>query len=608
MRHEQDQHGAIEAALREGVDPRRLQEHLERFSRLFRDSGSDDERAAAAYLRSTLAGYGVAARTLTFDSLISWPLAGRLALLDEDGREVEEVTVRTRSFGGQTPPGGVEAELVFVPFAAPERGAMIFSHRAVAGDYRGLDVRGKVVVTMDGGPDGIRRAEERGAIGHIHIWPSDEAVIHEMIGTSVWGTPTPESAKRLPAIPVLGVTNAAGRRLEERCRAGTVRVRLESNVRTAWMELPLVVADIPGRDPRRFLLVGAHIDSWYEGITDNATGDACLLELARVFAERRGDLTYGLRFCWWPGHSTGRYSGSTWYADSYFAELRADCLGYLNIDSPGVREATVWDCRYNCGEIEAITADVVRALSGQEPNIRRPLRAGDQSFLGVGLPSIGAFRMLAVDHPDRKAVGGCGGAYWWHSPEDTLDKADAAILAEDTRIYATLAARLVLPRLHPYDFGPVARDFVEHLTALREAAGDRLDLSDCIAAAERLRAGAAALADLAAGPLDDAAVERLNRALLALTRLLNPALFTIAGPYEMDPALQLPVLPGLAPLRELAALDPASDDYQFLLTQLRRQRNRVHDALLQAATIVADVLAAGGAAEQVGDARTGRDA
>ena len=83
------------------------------------------------------------------------------------------------------------------------------------------------------------------------------------------------------------------------------------------------------------------------------------------------------------------------------------------------------------GEIEHITAAVVAELSGQRPNIRRPLRAGDQSFLGVGLPSLGAFRMLPLDHPDRKAVGGCGGAYWWHSPEDTLDKADAAILAED---------------------------------------------------------------------------------------------------------------------------------------------------------------------------------
>ena len=42
------------------------------------------------------------------------------------------------------------------------------------------------------------------------------------------------------------------------------------------------------------------------------------------------------------------------------------------------------------------------------------------------------------------------------------------------------------------------------------------------------------------------------------------------------------MLPGLAPMRQLATLDPTSDDYQFLLTKLRRQRNRIADSLLQA--------------------------
>jgi hypothetical protein len=42
----------------------------------------------------------------------------------------------------------------------------------------------------------------------------------------------------------------------------------------------------------------------------------CVLELARVLKRFDGQLRYGLRFCWWPGHSHGRYSGSTWYADT----------------------------------------------------------------------------------------------------------------------------------------------------------------------------------------------------------------------------------------------------------------------------------------------------
>jgi hypothetical protein len=287
-----------------------------------------------------------------------------------------------------------------------------------------------------------------------------------------------------------------------------------------------------------------------------------------------------VRFCWWPGHSTGRYSGSTWYVDTHFRELRDHAVGYLNIDSPGVRESTIWDCRYNTGEIEAITAAVVEELSGQTPNIRRPLRAGDQSFLGVGLSSLGAFRMLPIDHPDRKAVGGCAGAYWWHSPEDTLDKADAAILADDTRIYVTLTARMCLPEVIPFDFTAAARDFLDHLAPLQETAGQHLDLGETLAAAERFKTTARLLAETSTS---DATA--MNDGLKRLARVVNSALYTIDGPYEMDPALQLPVLPGLAPMRELATLDPATNEFQFLLTRLRRQKNRITDALLTAAEL-----------------------
>jgi hypothetical protein len=576
----QSQATAAEQAILADISAERLQEHLNVFSTLFRDSGSEDEWKAARYVAEKMGEYGVESEILEFDSLISWPLEGKLELLDADGNVTESIKTRTRAFGKQTTEGGVVGELAFVPFAAPAKGEMIFSHRAVAGDYTGLDVAGKFVITADGGPDGIRRAQERGAAGHIHIWPSDEHVVHEMIGTSVWGTPTPESALRLPSIPAMGVTNDDGMRLAALIEQGTVTVRIESNVKTEWMRVPLVTAFIPGSASDDYLLVGAHIDSWYEGITDNATGDVALMEMARVLGAHRDKLTRGVRFGWWPGHSTGRYSGSTWFADTQFAELRAHSIGYLNIDSPGVRETVEWDCRYNMGEIEHITGAVVRELSGQEPNVRRPLKAGDQSFLGVGLPSLGAYRMLPLDHPERKAVGGCGGGYWWHSPEDTLDKADANILAEDVAVYAAMTARMCEPAVIPYDFGPSANDFIVSLTEQQEIAGQHLDLTDVIAQAN---AYAAAAVKLASSEATD--VVARNNGMKRLSQIVNPALFTIDGPYEFDPALQLPVLPGLAPMKHLATLDPKSDEYQFLLTKLRRQRNRIHDALLQATAL-----------------------
>lgn len=577
---------SLEQQARAEVSAERLQQHLNRFSTLFRDTGSEDERKAARYVVDTVRGYGLDAEILEFDSLISWPLDGKLATHDAQGQDSESFEVRTRAFGAQTPSGGITGELVFVPFAQPKQGEMIFSHRAVSGDYSGVDVRDKIVLTQDGGPDGVLRAQERGAIGHIHIWPSNEPVTHEMISTSIWGTPTPDSAGRMPKIPSMGVKNEVGNRILKMLEQGSVRVRVDSNVKTEWMRVPLATAYIPGTASDDFLLVGAHIDSWYEGITDNATGDAALIEMAHVLSGLRDQLRCGVRFCWWPGHSTGRYSGSTWFADNAFEELRAHALGYLNIDSPGVRDTEIWDCRYNMGEIEHLTAAVVKELSGQAPNIRRPLRAGDQSFLGVGLPSLGAFRMLPVDHPDRKAVGGSGGAWWWHSPQDTLEKADAKILASDVEVYVTMTLRMCQPEVIPYDFTGSARDFIDQLAVYQEGAGGHLELGSALEAAGAYRDAAERLKTSAI-----AETLTLNEGLKQITRIVNPVLFTINGPYDMDPALQMGVLPGLASVQQLVNLDPQSSDYRFLRTRLVRQRNRVVDALRQATKLAQSLTA-----------------
>ncbi len=576
----------LEATVQDAVDAQQLQQHLEHFSALFRDSGTKDEQLAADYLVQQLGEYGLVPRTHVFSSYISWPRDGYLRVHEDDG-SITEIPTRTRSFGGSTSPEGLTADLVFIPFAEPQKGEMIFSHRAVAGDYSGEDVSGKIVVTADGGPDGIRRAQERGALAHIHIWPSDEDAIHEMIATPVWGTPTTQSASRIPAIPALGITHLDGIRLRERLEASMVTVTVVSNVETTWVDLPLVVVDIPGSETDKFLLVGSHIDSWYEGITDNATGDAALLEMARVLSQHRENLRHGVRFAWWPGHSTGRDSGSTWYADSHFMQLRQGALGYLNIDSPGSRGATTWDCRYNCGEVEAITAAAVNELSGQEPNIRRPLKAGDQSFLGVGLPSLGAFRMLPLDHPDRKAVGGCGGGWWWHTPADTLDKADKEVLADDTRLYVTMTLRMCTPELHPYDFVPVADDFISRMERYREVVGEHFDFEDVFTRAQTFRTSALTLRQ-AVAEIGTEQPERFNTLHLRLSRLLNPVLFTILGPYEFDPALQMPVLPGLARTSELSML--AGNDYEFLKTELVRQRNRIADTLQTAIELIDAVI------------------
>lgn len=580
----------VEKTLRAQVDAATTWQHVEKLSTIERLAGTQGERDGVDYIMKKLAEYGIPTELHQFDSFVSYPLEATLEIL-----EPERLTIpcRPRAFAASTPAQGIEAEIVYLSSDSDKstRSTMIFAQTGRNEDYAAHDVSGKIVLTTSGGPDGLKLAQDHGALAHLHMWPSGEDVIHEMIVSSIWGTPTPESAERLVKIPAISIKRADGDKLKALCARGKVRARITANVYIGWKPVLLPIANvIAAGNPETFMLVGGHHCSWYVGTTDNATGDACLLEMARVLFQNRAKLRRSVRIGWWPSHSQGRYAGSTWYADHAFADLRRNCIAYLGIDSPGVKGAEIWDCRYNNGEVERFIDSLMREVTGQEPNIRRPLKAGDQSFWGVGMPNLGAYRMVPADSADRANVGGSGGAYWWHSPEDTIDKGDATILASDTQLYLSIVGRLCTAEKLPFEYVTVAGDFEKQLDDLSKAAGAHFDLGPAVTAAQEFAAAARAL-QKAAASATGAKAETLNRGLIELGRIVNPVLYTATSDTDQDPALQLPMLPALQGARQLADLDPHSNAYGFLKTRLLRERNRVEDAL-QRATAAAQELRA----------------
>jgi len=572
---------AIDAILRDAVDAGETWRHVEKLSTIERLAGTAGEREAVQYIMDKLAEYGIPSHLYEFESFVSYPLEAELQVLEP---EPLAIPCRPRAFAASTPDDGIEAEVVYLPSEAEhhDRSKMIFAQTGANEDYQAQDVSGKIVLTTSGGPDGLKLAQDHGAVAHVHMWPSGEDVIHEMIVSSIWGTPTPESAARLVKIPAISIKRADGDRLKALCARGRVRARIKANVYIGWKPVLLPLAEIAAADDdETFMLVGGHHCSWYVGTTDNATGDACLLEMARVLYQHRDRLRRSVRIGWWPSHSQGRYAGSTWYADYAFADLRRNCIAYLGIDSPGVKGAEIWDCRYNHAEVERFTDRLMREVTGQEPNIRRPLKAGDQSFWGIGLPSLGAYRMVPADSPVRANVGGSGGAYWWHSPEDTIDKGDAAILASDTQLYLTIVGRLCTAEKLPFEFVTAARDFEKVLGELAQAAAGHIDVAPALEATRRFADAAQALDQRTAGVAGPKA-NLFNRRLMEISRIINPVLYTMAGDYDQDPALQLPQLPGLQGARRLPGLDAASNEYGFLKTRLLRELNRTVDALERA--------------------------
>ncbi|MBS7638211.1 M28 family peptidase [Candidatus Bathyarchaeota archaeon] len=555
--------------------------HVEYLSTLDKTSGTEGERKAHEYVRERLREYGIPFKTYEFDSLISHPKKASLRVVSPSTIELECIT---HSFSGQTPEGGLEAGLIHVEVPP---GTL---HRGLEGlveEYERAGAKGKAVVVWGvASPATVLAAQLSGALAQINI--SGEDILHEMIVTSVWGTPTPESSLRIPRIPVVSVKRMDGELLLQLLKGGDVRVKLEARVDTRWRRIPITVAEISGvEEPERFMLVHGHMDSWYLGATDNCTGNAACLELARVLWKHRNRLKRSVRIAWWSGHSTGRYSASTWYADNNFEDLDENCFLTMNVDSPGVKGASKLTGGGLMGTLRFVEMIIKDSVGVDDVEVRSyAMRAGDQSFYGIGIPSIAVGAAIPEGSPLRGAwIGGSGGGWWWHSAYDTIDKADRGNLHRDLRMITLAVFRSVNLPILPFDFSMVAEEYERAIAEIqtRAASGtfNLLPLLDRVrelgARAERLKEATGQLCEA-----DGEAAREVNRYLMRASRLLTSTLYTYKGRYDQDPAYGIPVLPALREAERLSILDPESSEARFLKTMLVRNMNMVRDKLKEA--------------------------
>lgn len=553
------------------VDIARMMAHLEVFARRVKLSGSPEELESFRYLEATLGDYGFATDLILHDAYISLPGA---ASLDVDGSAIRCIT---HSFSRPSPEGGLAGEVVY-------------AGRGTEAELLAAGVEGRIAL-IEGlaAPAPSDAASRHGAIGQIHI--SAHEHLHEMCISPVWGSPTEATRQRLPRTVVLTVSAEDGGAIRERLRAGgRVTARMLASVDTGWRKIPLLVADmhrLGAAAAEPFVLFSGHHDTWHFGVMDNGSANATMLEVARVAAAGRARWRRGLRLCFWSGHSHGRYAGSTWYADHHWAELAARCVAHVNCDSTGGKGATVLADALSSTELRGLAAEAVLTEGQQQITGLRMSRAGDASFWGIGIPSLfmgmgeqpageGANVAGAILAGAGELRKGAGFGWWWHTPDDTLDKIDPDLLARDTRIYVHAIWRLLSDEVLAHDYARFAGDLLGVLDALDAALGDKFELG-------RLRARVRVLQDDAAAlDASGADASRINQAKMRLGRALVPIDYTHGNRFDHDPALKLPAYPLLDPLRALAAAPAGSDAAKFAEVAARRATNRIADAIDQA--------------------------
>jgi len=567
--------------------------HIEHITREIpsRLAGSANSQRMAEYAYETFTKAGLESRMHRFRGLVSFPEEGRVRVL---GPEPREITGHTLGHSAST--DGVEGELVYVGSGAES-------------EYEGKDVRGKITLSeLSYSPARHEKAYiawKRGSAAQIMMnWgdATNEAVPFGSM-KSAWGNPTPQTlADEMPDLPCVGIARTEGLRLKALCAAGRPHVWVRTQAENGWKPLTMTTAEFGTAPERQFLLVGGHMDSWPgPQATDNAAGDACMLELSRVFGLHRDALRRGLVTGLWMGHETGTMISSSRFADVNWDRLRHDCVGYVQIDQPAIAGTSTWHL-HSTDDIQNYAVQTTQGVIGDMPiHWGRQQKNGDSSFFGVGLPCVAGVMSFTDEEIQRTALANLG--WFHHSIHNTLDKVDKHLLALHLRVYASWIWGLLTQPVLPYEYLPVAARFADRLQELAALRVPDIDMDGAVRRAKEFHALAGRLDEQSRalrrraqeGQVDDRASDLLNRTMIRLSRVLVPVASTVVGPYGQDRyghAWQTQMIPSLVPYPNLAAYARDSDAYQVWWVEMTRARNRVADALADASDAVRAALSA----------------
>jgi Zn-dependent M28 family amino/carboxypeptidase len=358
-------------------------------------------------------------------------------------------------------------------------------------DLAGLDLRGKVVLLLTGGPSNIPGPllshyqsvrwsilKQAGAIGVISIpnpkgmdIPWDRAKLARLMPAMILADPTlDETAGERLAVTINPARaekffNGSGHTFAEILALAnsekplpkfTIPASIRSTVKmaTAEVESQNVVGVLPGTDPKlkhEYVVVTAHLDHLgvgepingdkiYNGAMDNASGVATLLETARTLGSTQQHFRRSVIFLAVTAEEKGLL-GSKYFAahptvpaGSIVADVNVDMFLPLfplrSLIVLGLEESNLAD------DLHAVGNELgIGILSDPEPERNSFIRSDQYSFIRSGIPSIALKVGYTKGSPEQEIV-----KRWrierYHAPSDDLNQPlDFQAAADFNRAY-----------------------------------------------------------------------------------------------------------------------------------------------------------------------------
>jgi len=544
--------------------PENLREYTRRLSARPHHVGSPYDKDNAEWLLAKFKEWGLDAHIETFEVLFPTPKERLVELVEPTKfvAKLQEPTVavdptssqhdeQLPTYNAYSADGDVTAPLVYVNYGVPE-------------DYEklerlGVSVKGALVIARYGESwRGIKPkvAAEHGALGClIYSDPRDDGYFEgEVFPQGAWRPPdgvqrgsvmdmvihpgdplTPavgatKDAKRLalseaqvftkiPTLPISygdaqpllaalkGPVAPEGWRgaLPITYRIGPGPAKVHLKVRANWDLKTIydVIVRIPGAVyPDEWIVRGNHHDAWVSGAEDPDSAMAAELEEARALAEllRQGwKPKRTIIYCAWDGEEEGLL-GSTEWAETHAAELRAHAVAYINSDANG----RGYFYAGGSHTLEKFINSVARDITDPEKKIpvwkRRQLQriaqadspeereeARTRPDLRIGALGSGSDYTVFLDHLGVATLNlGYGGEdgggiyhsiyddFYWYTHFSDTDFVYGRTLAQTI---GTAVMRLADAELLPFDFTNFAdtvRKYAQELSKLLKAKQDEM--------------------------------------------------------------------------------------------------------------------------------------
>ena len=338
------------------------------------------------------------------------------------------------------PPGDVSGPVVAIDWAD---GAIERTGKGCdAADYAGLPPGAIVVVRP--GPcfrrDQVMAAQSAGAAGFVAAYPEAGA------GAALRATLIDPAGLDIPAV---GVSRPVAEAMVRAAEAGEP-AHLVTDATTADVATRSIIAQLPGTDPNRVVMLGAHLDSVVDGpgINDDGSGVAALLEIAAALRGSVPEAT--IRLAFWGGEELG-LAGSSSYIRNLPEAERGRIVAYLNADmlaSPnGI--AGVYDVSGSPSGSDAVRDALMAAVTrhGGVPEPIDPGGSDHQPFAQAGIPVGGVFSganeiITASQATSSGATEGRAADPCYHQPCDDGSALDLGLARRLTSALAEVAVSL----------------------------------------------------------------------------------------------------------------------------------------------------------------------